>query len=166
MFGWEFPPYSSGGLGTACYGLTKGLSHNNIDITFVVPSFPKDKKREHVKIIAANDITKGSLKIVKIKSLLKAYTTSEEYSSSILNKLKIVSKGNKNYDNYGNNLFEEVYRYSEKAKDIARIVDYDLIHAHDWMTFKAAINAKSISGKPLVVHIHATEFDRTGGHPN
>jgi len=164
MFGWEFPPYSSGGLGTACYGLTKGLNHNNIKVTFVVPSFGEEET-EHVDLISTDNLSKNSLKIIKVDSLLVPYITSEGYSSRLLNKLKI-GKGGKNFTNYGQNLYEEVYRYSERAKDIAALLDFDVIHAHDWMTYQAGINAKMISGKPLVVHVHATEFDRTGGHPN
>lgn len=69
-------------------------------------------------------------------------------------------------DVYGLNLFEEVERYSFRAFEIVRGQNFDVIHAHDWMTFKAAVNAKLASQKPLIVHVHATEYDRSAGHPN
>ncbi|MEK7118589.1 MAG: glycosyltransferase family 4 protein, partial [Patescibacteria group bacterium] len=67
---------------------------------------------------------------------------------------------------YGLNLFDEVRRYGLQARPIARDEEFDVIHAHDWLSFRAGMEAKRISGKPLIVHVHATEFDRTGGHPN
>jgi len=150
MFGWEFPPISSGGLGTACYGLTKGLSRKNIDVTLVLPDYPNEGKMDFTKIISASTI-----KVKKINSILMPYLTSHSYSES---KNKLKSKI------YGATLFSEVARYAEAAKKIAMEEDFDLIHCHDWMTFKAGINAKKLKKKPLVVHVHATEFDRTGGN--
>ncbi len=153
MFGWEFPPFKSGGLGTACYGLTKGLASNGIHVTFVMPVTPEGAKAKFVKLISASNI-----KIKKIDSLLTAYMTSNSYEENYSNaKRKHV---------YGRDLFDEVARYSLRAVKIAREEEHDLIHAHDWMTYQAAINAKKISKKPLVVHLHATEFDRTGGNPD
>ena len=150
MFGWEFPPISSGGLGIACYGLTKGLSRKNIDITLVLPDYPNEGKMDFVKIISASNI-----KVRKLNYLLMPYMTSQSYSES---KNRIKSKI------YGSTLFNEVRRYAEAAKKIAMEEDFDIIHCHDWMTFKAGINAKKLKKKPLVVHVHATEFDRTGGN--
>ena len=149
MFGWEFPPYSSGGLGTACYGLTKSLSKENIEITFVLP-YDYGLQADFINLVSAN------IKIRKIDSLLKPYISSSSYSALKNKRL--------NPKMYGASLFEEVYRYSEAAKEIALLEDFDVIHCHDWMTFKAGINAKQLKNKPLVVHVHATEFDRTGGH--
>lgn len=156
MFGWEFPPFKSGGLGTACYGLTKGLARNGCEVTFVMPVTPEGAKAKFVKLIGAGN----NIKIKKIDSTLKAYQTSEGYEDGyayLPSNLKKV---------YGNNLFAEVQRYSILAKKIAQDEKHDIIHAHDWMTYQAAINAKKTSKKPLVVHLHATEFDRTGGNPD
>ncbi|MBS3130913.1 glycosyltransferase family 4 protein [Candidatus Woesearchaeota archaeon] len=151
MFGWEFPPHSSGGLGTACYGLTKAMSRQGIEITFVLP-YDVDTEEEFLRLISPN------LKIKRIHSALRPYLTSESYSSA-------ARKGRKSMPAiYGASLFEEVYRYGEEARKIAEIEDFDIIHCHDWMTFKAGINAKAVKGKPLVVQVHSTEFDRTGGH--
>ena len=151
MFGWEFPPISSGGLGTACYGLTKGLSRKNVDITLVLPEYPNDIKSDFIKILPASKI-----KIKKINSIIMPYMTSQSYSEKMKNKA--------NLRIYGSSLFEEVNRYAEAAKKIAMEETFDIIHCHDWMAFKAGINAKIIKNKPLVVHVHATEFDRTGGN--
>ena len=148
MFGWEFPPYSSGGLGTACYGLTKSLSKQNVDITFVLPCSLNTSESGFINIISTN------VKIKSIKSILSPYLTSQSY-------YKIKDKIQPQI--YGDSLFDEVYRYSEEAKRIALEENFDIIHCHDWMTFKAGINAKRLKNKPLIVHIHSTEFDRTGG---
>ena len=150
MFGWEFPPMSSGGLGTACYGLTKSLSKKGVDITFVVPYSAEGNDTDFLKLLPA-----ASIKIRKIKSILQPYMSSMEYKSSLGKKPspKI----------YGTGLFDEVHRYTLAAEKIAEEEDFDVIHCHDWMTFGAGIRAKKKKNKPLVLHVHATEFDRTGG---
>jgi len=149
MFGWEFPPYSSGGLGTACYGLTKALSKNNVDITFVIPYSAEKSDHNFLNLRSA-----GTFKIRKIDSLIEPYITSKAYSE------KYQKSKYKNL--YGDTLFKEVEKFTKAAEKIAMEEDFDIIHCHDWMTYSAGIKAKEISGKPLVVHVHATEFDRTG----
>ena len=151
MFGWEFPPLSSGGLGTACYGLTKSLSKKGVGITFVLPySFDIDSP-DFVRLVSA-----GNVKIKKIASALQPYMGSQEYKRSLGKK-----SGPKIY---GSTLFDEVHRYTLEAEKIAEEEDFDVIHCHDWMTFGAGIRAKKKKNKPLVLHIHSTENDRTGGH--
>ena len=162
MFGWEFPPISSGGLGTACAGLTKGLSNNNVEITFVLPYAPSSLNPNYMKLISAGDYP-GKIKFKAIDSPLKAYITSSAYAVYAKDLAKSKSTSS---TLYGTNLYEEVYRYAQKAKFIAMTEDFDIIHCHDWMTFAAGIEAKKASKKPLVIQIHATEFDRTGGNPN
>jgi len=163
MFGWEFPPINSGGLGTACYGLTKALNKENVDITFVVPQGEQSNSSSHLNLLALNkledDSTYKSIKIKKIASILKPYISSQDYK-------RIKRKGDHFSTLYGNNLHEEVQRYAEITKKIAEQSNCDVIHAHDWLTFPAAIKAKEETNKPLVVHIHATEFDRTADHPD
>ena len=150
MFGWEFPPLSSGGLGTACYGLTKSLSKKGVEITFVLP-YSSDIDADFLKLIPA-----GNVKIRKIASVLQPYMSSQEYKKSL---------GKKSSPKmYGSSLFDEVYRYTLAAEKIAEEEDFDIIHCHDWMTFGAGIRAKKKKNKPLVLHVHATEHDRTGGH--
>jgi len=163
MFGWEFPPFKSGGLGTACYDLTKGLAAEGLDVTFVMPFAPDSAKAEFVKLIGTNKYAKN-IKIRGFKTILTPYMTATDYEDAI-SRVDLGS-GSSMQAIYGKNLFEEVLRYAKVAEHIAREEDFDLIHAHDWMTYYAGLRARKVSGKPLIVHIHATEFDRTGGNPN
>jgi len=156
MFGWEFPPYRSGGLGTACHDLTKGLSRKGVKTTFVMPIAPKDAKTRFVKLVGATD----KIKMKGVDSPITGYMnpgTYEEAYAYLPSNMKHL---------YGRNLFLEVKRFAALAKQIAKEEEHDIIHAHDWMTYEAGINARKASGKPLVVHLHATEFDRSGGNPN
>lgn len=150
MFGWEFPPHNSGGLGTACFGLTKALSRESTDVVFVLPK-KVPVNTSHAKLVFANE---KSIKVRHIDSILYPYITSERYSDEVRNLKDEV---------YGLSLMEEVKRYARKAGAIAVSENCDVIHAHDWLAFLAGIEAKRATGKPLVVHVHATEFDRTGG---
>jgi glycogen synthase len=160
MFGWEFPPMSSGGLGTACYGLTKGLSKQGVDVSFVLPYAPENTTADYVKLIPANNLER--VKMIGVNSILQAYVTSSQYQVSLLK----FNKDSKLKKLYGADLYKEVYRFSLKAALVAEHEEFDVIHAHDWLTYMAGIKAKEVSGKPLVVHLHATEFDRTGGNVN
>ncbi len=160
MFGWEFPPFNSGGLGTACYGLTKGLSNLGINVSFVLPKAPADARADHVNLVIAQQRMKG-ITFREVKSLITEYVTSQAYDERYRELLRF---NRADTAVYGNDLHGEVYRYGESARIIAQQEDFDVIHAHDWLTYPAGINAKKVSGKPLVVHVHATEFDRTGGH--
>lgn len=155
MFGWEFPPYNSGGLGTACYGITKALSGKGVEINFVIP---RDIKiREGFLNVISTKLPK--IKIREIDSLLVSYMTSQNYRRRFLSL-------DKNYqDNiYCKNLIEEVYRYALAARNIAAEVDHEIIHCHDWMTFPAGIAARNVSKKPMIAHVHSTEYDRSAGH--
>ena len=182
MFGWEFPPYISGGLGTACYGLTKSLSNMEINIDFVLPKVKKNETGfvPPVNILDASTIDSSrdisfdseldeKIRMIEVDSLLTPYITHKTYREKIeFIKSRYpghLKKEGGLYDftgNYGNNLLAEVRRMAEIAEKLALDDSYDLIHGHDWLTFPAALAAKKISGKPLVVHVHATEFDRTG----
>ncbi|MGV8087167.1 MAG: glycosyltransferase family 4 protein [Candidatus Woesearchaeota archaeon] len=165
MFGWEFPPFMSGGLGTACYGLTKGLTNKNVEVTFVMPNGPEDMKAEYVKLMIASNLKKYNVKIKHVDTLLRPYLSDVQYIKEYDRRLELIKNGNVNSNViYGKNIYEEVYRLSLAAKVIALSDDYDVIHCHDWMTFAAGIEAKKATGKPLVVHVHATEYDRGGGN--
>ena len=169
MFGWEFPPYSNGGLGTACQGLTRGLKNANVKVTFVLPKAPLDAQSDNAEIVSASNYFEDGMEMKEIDSLIIPYISFEEYTERYRKFCRInYRKPNKKEDIeiYGKNLNQEVQRYAEKASLVAKMCKFDIIHAHDWMTYKAGINAKNATGKPLVVHVHATEFDRTGGHPN
>jgi len=151
MFGWEFPPYNSGGLGVACKGLSMALVSRAFEVIFILPK-RVDVSEDRLRLVFA-DID-YNIKIKAVDSLIYPYITSTEYSAHL-------SSGHSPV--YGRNLMEEVTRYALKASAIARHNDFDIIHAHDWLSFPAGIQAKRVSGKPLIVHVHATEFDRTGG---
>lgn len=148
MFGWEFPPLNQGGLGTACEGLVQGLTQNGVYVIMVLPQSQKS-------MIPNCRIVSPHLKKIGVGFLLQAYQTSESYHQEY--------QKNKS-SMYGRNLVAEVFRYASAVKDIIKNERFDVIHAHDWLTYKAGLVAKEISGKPLVVHVHATEFDRTGGN--
>lgn len=154
MFGWEFAPIYSGGLGVACAGLAKAMVAQGADVTFVLPRVPDGVTVPGVKLVSAD---RRQNKLLKFKTTpLTAYASSETY--------ELWKKRNPQAAAlYGNTLFAEVQRYAEAAKELATKIPHDIIHAHDWMTYQAGVNAKAVSGKPLVVHVHATEFDRTGG---
>jgi len=152
MLGWEFPPNHSGGLGTACYGLTKALSSEGVDVTFILPTrLDKDIHADFVRLIGAN------IRFRTIDSPLSGYMTTASYRQMTENAPAKMAM-------YGRDLMEEVERFSDKVREIAKRESFDIIHAHDWLTYKAGINAKEISKKPLVVHVHATEFDRCAGN--
>ena len=146
MFGWEFPPHNSGGLGTACFGLTRALALRNIEVVFVLPK-KVDVKSSHAKMVFSDN---EKVVFREITSPLVPYVTGEEYS-------------NHSSDIYGSTLMAEVRRYAKRARSIALQETFDIIHAHDWLSFLAGVEAKKVSGKPLILHMHATEFDRTGG---
>ncbi len=185
MFGWEFPPHIAGGLGTACYGLTKGLAKNDVDVLFVMPHATGDEDQSAVKIVDASDVESLSdittmedfwkrISFLEIGSNLIPYLGPEEFEKAVNQELKGTVTGHhltfgQKYNfsgKYGANLMEEVARYAIVAASIARLHQFDVIHAHDWLTYAAGIAAKKISGKPLVIHVHATEFDRSGEKVN
>jgi len=152
MFGWEFPPFNSGGLGVACENLAKALSGQNIQITFVLPK-KMNCQSSFCKIIFAD----SNLEIKAVNSLISSpYITSSAY--------KKLYGDIKTKHLYSPDLFGEVARYGQQAKKIALTEKFDIIHAHDWLSYPAGITAKEATGKPLILHIHATEFDRTGGN--
>lgn len=151
MFGWEFPPYNSGGLGVACYGLTQALAKQNIDITFVLPK-KLDVTANFLQFVFAD---LPQIKMISVDSPLTAYVTSDIYTKDRYISTKAI---------YGQTLIEEVMRYGIAAGEIAKKEHFDVIHAHDWLAFMAGQHAHNVSKKPLITHVHATEFERTGGH--
>ncbi|MDE6778400.1 MAG: glycosyltransferase [Alistipes sp.] len=191
MFGWEFPPHIAGGLGTACYGMTRGLARNDVDVTFVMPRAYGDEDQRFVHVVNASDVEaiyksteSGADDILKkmsfihIDSNMVPYISPEEYASY---HDEFVKSGRKVWETtdawsqrytfsgkYGANLMEEVARYAVVAAQVAKDLEgqFDVIHAHDWLTYFAGIAAKRVSGKPLVVHMHATEYDRSGENIN
>jgi glycosyltransferase involved in cell wall biosynthesis len=181
MFGWEFPPLKTGGLGTACYGLTKGLKRIGVEISFVVPRSGGAEAPKHIKVIGARDIqiTLAELEdythvqLIRVDVPLSPYARPEQHFEASQVRYQRVHRSlvpngptgstTDNEELYGENLFEEIEEYNRKARIIAEREKFDIIHAHDWMTFRAGMEARNVSGKPLVIHVHSTEYDRTGG---
>lgn len=182
MFGWEFPPHIAGGLGTACYGMTKGLASNDVDVLFVMPSASGDEDQSAVSIINASDVAVdtvtetvdeflGKVSFVHIGTNMVPYVDPHEFTQMVEEERKRQAKGfrvqygqkYKFSGKYGTNLMEEVARYAMVGATIAmqHKDEIDVIHAHDWLTYLAGIAAKQLTGKPLVVHVHATSFDRS-----
>ncbi|MDR3326630.1 MAG: glycosyltransferase family 4 protein [Prevotellaceae bacterium] len=173
MFGWEFPPHILGGLGTASYGLTKGMSlQQDMEITFVIPNPFGDEDASFLRIIGANQVP------VVWKDLDHSYVISRvanadeyfhlrngiryDFGRIWTNDLGCVDFSGR----YPDNLIEEIYNYEAVASVIANSVSFDVIHSHDWVAYPAGIFAKNISGKPLVIHVHATDYDRSRGNVN
>ena len=190
MFGWEFPPHIAGGLGTACYGMTRGLARNDVEVIFVMPKASGDEDERFVKVVNASDVEarycdstiEGAddimrkISFIHIDSNMVPYISPEEWNTY---REEYERTGRKFWERegdswtqrytfsgkYGANLMEEVARYAVVAAEVARQLEgqFDVIHAHDWLTYFAGIAAKRVSGKPLVVHMHATSFDRSSG---
>lgn len=236
MFGWEFPPHISGGLGTACAGLTQALESAEVDILFTVPKLHGGESADRTEFINASCIPirqkqiletkaqdaasgpekdaghaaaisfgkhipikqRGSGRLLEVPSLLTPYQTVSQtptswalgdwnYTFNQTNdrtlpanlrsrsaprrisetqQTKYVKEPFPFSGSYGANLLEEVNRYAQVGAEIARRNTFDVVHAHDWMTYPAGVAAKKVSGKPLVVHVHATEIDRSGTQVN
>jgi glycogen(starch) synthase len=161
MFGWEFPPFQAGGLATATHGLVKGLLARGIEVTLVVPFASQGSELGGLHLVSAAGTGPG-LRTVQVASPLQPYAGVEEYAV-----LGAQPSGTSGRAVYGRDLFAEVERYAEVAAAIAADEPHDLIDTHDWITFAAGERARTASGRPMVAHIHATEYDRCGGpgHP-
>jgi len=184
MFGWEFPPHISGGLGTACSGLTLALAKEETNVLFVVPkaygdeSFNLINASDIVMPVESSEFAEGiesleSIRTIDIQSPLTPYCTKEpeyaieqwnwEFSREDTKQVRIPTGRRFEFTGkYGPTLMDEVHRYAEISRTIATQNTFDVIHAHDWLTYLAGIEVKKITGKPLVIHVHATEFDRAG----
>ena len=229
MFGWEFPPHISGGLGTACFGLTQSLIEQDVKVLFVVPRLCDEQLKTHSYLINASEVihskrfakmNRGSngkkgnavrrpltssirrvprtdqpaLTYIEVPSSLKPYHHAQDTRAThgtALTQWNHSMSPRERFENitlyedavepvslktttktrpetltfsgtYGENLMEEVLRYAEVARVIATEHTFDAIHVHDWMTFPAGVAVKRLTGKPLIVHIHSTEFDRSG----
>jgi glycogen(starch) synthase len=187
MFGWEFPPFISGGLGTACYGITRGLINNDVNIRLILPTKRGIYSENQIEIVAADEVVlsehysslmESSFSFLKGKEMF-AGTMSPYYTQS--SSKEFFEKYQQLMDqeagrhpssvmlftgNYGKDLMNEVFRYSIIGEYLGTFKDFDIIHAHDWVTILAAVAAKRVSGKPLIIHVHATEYDRSGENIN
>jgi glycogen(starch) synthase len=193
MLGWEFPPFISGGLGTACYGLTKAMSGLGTEILFVLPRPVTSPFSTHVKLLSprpgsplAAPVTEFRLdefEHVSFRAIhsqmgdpyarpkrggvvdrTSSSTTTETETESTPSDQpgSVMSPPKGTGDHYAGDMFAEIQRYASLASEIARQEEFDVVHAHDWMTFPAGLAVAGIKGVPLVVHVHSTEFDRSG----
>ena len=186
MFGWEFPPHISGGLGTASYGLTKGMATlDDLEVIFVVPKVWGDEDQSMVRLVGANQIPVAYKKVfykgfkrpverIEVSSKIVPYTDPEDFWKMVNSEVSgynfyVTTNNEGKVDfsgRYDTSLMDEIYKYSVVAAVIADENEFDIIHAHDWLAYPAGIAAMEISGKPLVIHVHATDFDRSGGSVN
>lgn len=204
MLGWEFPPFISGGLGTACFGLTKAMNDIGIQVLFVLPRPVNLGKGSHVTLVtpprgkASGDSSQFTIDNIANVQFRTVDAALFPYSSPAPRKSKGAEPGEPGYDvteqgqaqptrsyrpssgmggfvggvgagpgeHYGGDMMAEVERYASMCLAIAQNEQFDVVHAHDWMTYAAGINIAAITGKPLVVHVHSTEFDRSGENVN
>ncbi len=202
MLGWEFPPFISGGLGTACYGLTKALSRQQVEVIFVLPKPIGSDYAMHVRLLspqaihaATGDRSPGSVAStyrldfpptdnpfinVTFKAVPSRLGSPYQSAGGKLHGQSIISddenqplgilEGPGSFHApgagiaYEGDLLTEAQRYAHLCVALAHGEDFDVIHAHDWMTFPAGLAVAAYSGKPLVVHVHSTEYDRSGDH--
>ena len=175
MLGWEFPPHISGGLGTACFGMTKALVSRAVEVIFVLPRFRGVRGESHVRLIAATEVPvptgyfeeetffKG-LDVRVVDAMLRPYMTGGEYETY----LQWFTEKREHFGyleltgDYGRDLVAEVMRYAVAVSVLAATESFDVIHAHDWMTVFAAVHARRLSGKPVIFHVHSLEYDRSG----
>ena len=176
MFGWEFPPHILGGLGTASYGLTKGMSlQQDMEITFVIPKPHGDEDQSFLKIIGAcnvpvvwkdNTWEHVNNRIGKIMHPDEYFWLRNgikyDFTRIYTNDLGCIGFSGR----YPDNLIEEISNYEAVASVLAHQLEFDVIHSHDWLTYPAGVFVKRITGKPLVIHVHATDFDRSRGKVN
>lgn len=184
--GWEYAPKISGGLGVACQGLTEAMAAAGHEVTFLLPKKVKGqvskkvklvdasetepnpdiwkKKKEHIEIIKEVEIGQYLLPYLPpqtftiAKEKQKIFTTYEDTGESeILRQIKLTGE-------YEGNLQAELFKYALLAVQLAKEENYDVVHAHDWVTFKAGMMVKEMAEVPFVAHLHSTEFDRNGVH--
>ncbi|HEY1435128.1 MAG TPA: glycosyltransferase family 4 protein, partial [Thermoanaerobaculia bacterium] len=171
MFGWEFPPYVSGGLGVACEGLVRGLLELETEVALVLPRRSPPSPHPGLTMLSPAEPGAGArarprgrrLRVRRIATPLRPYITEALYADA---RHDAERSGATFADPYGPDLPREVLRYAGAAGRLASREQFDVIHAHDWLTFLAGLEARRATGKPLVLHVHATEHDRAGGGEN
>lgn len=201
MLGWEFPPFISGGLGTACYGLTKAMSALGTDVLFVLPRPVAAPFSTHVNMLSphpgsplASPVTEFRLDEfenvtfrtidAQISSPYQTPQTYKKVVAEVTKEKRLVQDAKAAgaaapqaqapqqqpqqqtapQPTYAGDLLGEVHRYANLASEVAKGEQFDVVHAHDWMTFPAGMEAAAAKGAPLVVHVHSTEFDRSGSN--
>jgi glycosyltransferase involved in cell wall biosynthesis len=195
MYGWEFPPRISGGLGTACYAIVKELAKKQVDLTLVLPQTSSVAPIASVNLIGCDNLMAAedfnldgiNIKFPKIATCLYPYISAKDFKRlcsnetlqelfTLLDQMQLPyelkemviaafeaqASGAKITGKYGFGLLVEVFRYALVAGALARNVEHSIIHAHDWLTMLAALEARRFSHKPVILHVHALETDRSG----
>ncbi|HWY11604.1 MAG TPA: glycosyltransferase [Bacteroidia bacterium] len=170
MLGWEFPPIINGGLGVACHDLSSAMSEF-ANITMVIPKSSPDFKVKNLNLVGINNLDasifnnpglnqKLPFELHHVPAELNPYHSEGEIKMS---KGEPGETSRFNIDNlYGGDVITKVFQYADITSSLASTMDFDVIHAHDWMTMLAGIKIKQHTGKPLVMHIHSLEVDRSG----
>jgi glycosyltransferase involved in cell wall biosynthesis len=176
MLGWEFPPFISGGLGTACLGLTKAMDRLGMPVIFVLPKAkPMHLSAGSAPLFESDSPVDFGFRNVQFRPVAAALNpyaaTRSGTPATMMGDLDEADLADDDLDsgepgNYGPDIYAEVARYSRKVLALGLTEPFDLIHAHDWMTFPAGVALAAQSGKPLVIQVHSTEFDRSGEHVN
>jgi glycogen synthase len=159
MFGWEFPPLHSGGLGVACQGMVNGLLKHGTRVTLVLPA-AMTEGQDDLDIRTASGHSGATIRYVK--SDLQPYEGTEEFAQRTTGQRKTAQS----IDLYGSNMGEAVEQFTRQSVDATSDVSPDIIHCHDWMTYDAGLRAGAHHRVPVVMHIHATELDRTDFRPD
>jgi glycosyltransferase involved in cell wall biosynthesis len=165
MLGWEFPPYFAGGVGVVCHALTKALAARGVEVTYVMPSGPAGIESEHVRLLVASQIA-PTVKLARIPAAIEPYA---DFESVPQPRPALRASPGHAAPLYGRNLLAEVEKFSARLETVVSELglEFDVIHAHDWTTFPAGLAVRQLTGKPLIVHVHITEFDKSGGlHAN
>ena len=200
MLGWEFPPHISGGLGTACYGMTKGLDEIGVRVCFVLPTAVPVGMSSHVQFRSPTNLTRETksetevfqhVSVHRVDALFQAYASPEGFEQAVQKMVarqrelavssetgQVLPTGEEatplpsgTFDggggaHYGGDLMGQIHRYARLSMELARKEKFDVVHAHDWMTYPAGVAVAAASERPLVVHVHSTEFDRSGENVN
>jgi glycogen(starch) synthase len=142
MLGWELPPNNSGGLGVACLQLSKALAGAGADIEFVLP-YPHEAKYDFMRVTSAY---KAGVKNIVSIGVYETYRYFMKDGTFI-----------------DVNVNDQQALYANLVATLVESVEFDVIHAHDWLTFRAALLAREKTGCPLILHVHSIERDRAGG---
>lgn len=170
MLGWELPPLYAGGIGMVCYEIIKELSNKGVPITYVMPMGPEEGiNSDYAKVVIAENHLfnkKINSKLISVPTLFTAYQSPEEYEKIYEEYLLNGKKKSRHSRSelYGKNLFIEVDLFAKRMYELIDMYDFDVIYAHDWMTIPAAIGIADKTGKPLIIHIHNTIYDRYLGN--
>jgi glycogen synthase len=191
MLGWEFPPFITGGLGTACHGLTQAMERLDMEILFLLPAAVDGVESERIakgagagssgRTAAAAMQESPGVAVRAVPGNVpdpyrSGWTRSAYGSDAARPKARVRTVSGKSRSvrlmgtgatgGYDGNLTARVRQYAQRCADLVADEPFDAIHAHDWVTFPAGMLLAARSGKPLIVHVHATEFDRSGESPN